>query len=67
MDNIYNLTERELEVLSLIVKGKTNTEIAKTLLITTHTTKAHVISILRKTGVKNRVKAAMLAFKKNLA
>lgn len=56
-----NLTERELEVSQYVVKGKTNKEIAQILMITHHTVKAHVASIIRKIGVKNRLDAALLA------
>ena len=42
------LTERELEVLKHLVKGKSNTEIAKELIVSVHTAKAHVCSILQK-------------------
>ena len=42
------LTEREFEVLRLLVKGKSNTEIAKELIVSVHTAKAHVCSILQK-------------------
>ncbi|MCK7488712.1 MAG: response regulator transcription factor [Bacillus subtilis] len=55
------LTERELEVLRLLVKGKSNTEIAKDLIVSVHTAKAHVCSILQKlcvwmTACKQRLK-----------
>jgi len=53
------LTNREKEVLILIQKGFTNKEIAKELSISTHTAKAHVSEILRKTGAKNRLLAAL--------
>ena len=43
-----SLTERELEVLKFVVMGKSNTEIAKELLISVHTAKAHVCSIFKK-------------------
>lgn len=56
-----SLTERELEILQYVVAGKTNKEIAEKLTITHHTVKAHVASILRKTGVKNRVELALIA------
>ena len=42
------LTEREFEVLRLLVKGKSNTEIAKEIIVSVHTAKAHVCSILQK-------------------
>ena len=69
-DNLYtksakdvNLTERERETLSLVVEGKTNTEIAKALNISSHTAKAHVGSILSKLSVADRVQAAVKAIR----
>ena len=56
-----NLTHREMEVLKLVIKGKSNREIAQFLVITHHTVKAHVSAILRKFGVKSRVEAVVLA------
>ena len=44
------LTEREYEVLSYVMQGLTNRQIAKELTITYHTVKAHVAAIIRKTG-----------------
>lgn len=61
-----NLTERELEVLQYVVEGKTNKEIAQILTITHHTVKAHVASIIRKFGVKNRLEAALIAATKGI-
>jgi len=60
------LTERELEVLRLLVKGKSNTEIAKDLIVSVHTAKAHVCSILQKLCVDDRVQAAVKAVKENI-
>lgn len=60
------LTEREQEVLGLLVKGKSNTEIAKALIVSVHTAKAHVCSILQKLYVEDRVQAAVKAIKENL-
>lgn len=60
------LSEREYEVLKLIVMGKTNTEIAKELMISVHTAKAHVCSILQKMGVDDRVQVAVNAIRKGL-
>jgi DNA-binding NarL/FixJ family response regulator len=60
------LTSRELEVLQLIVEGKSNPEIAETLFISIHTAKAHVGSILNKLCVNDRVQAAIKALKENL-
>ena len=52
-------TEREKEVLKLLVLGLNNKEISEKLVISNHTTKAHVASIYRKLGVTNRVQAAV--------
>lgn len=64
--NAFGLTERELEVLALIVDGLNNMEIAKKLFITRATAKAHVHSILQKLYVKDRTKAAVCAMKEGL-
>lgn len=60
------LTEREIEVLRLLVKGKSNTEIAKELIVSVHTAKAHVCSILQKLCVDDRVQAAVKAVREHL-
>ena len=60
------LTEREVEVLRLLVKGKSNTEIAKELIVSVHTAKAHVCSILQKLCVDDRVQAAVRAVREHL-
>lgn len=62
-DEQVNLTEREMEVLKLLVDGKSNTEIADELIISFHTAKAHVCSILAKLCVNDRVQAAVKAVK----
>ncbi len=64
--NIYGLTERELEVLALIVEGLSNPQIADRLIITRATAKAHVHSILQKLYVDDRTKAAVMAMKEGL-
>lgn len=60
------LTERESQVLSLLVEGKSNSEIADALSVSVHTAKAHVCSILQKLSVHDRVQAAVKAVKENL-
>lgn len=55
MEDINILTTREKEILALIVEGKSNPEIARALIISTHTVKAHIESIYRKLGVHNKV------------
>lgn len=59
-------TGRELEILDLIVLGRSNTEIAEELTISVHTAKAHVCSILHKLSVDNRVQAAVKAVRGSL-
>lgn len=61
-----DLTERELEVLQLVVEGKSNPEIADKLCISIHTAKAHVGSILNKLSVNDRVQAAIKALKEHI-
>lgn len=65
-DSRVQLTERELEVLKYLVQGKSNTEIAKELIVSVHTAKAHVCSILQKLCVDDRVQAAVKAIKENI-
>ena len=60
------LTERECEVLRHLVAGKSNTEIAKELIVSVHTAKAHVCSILQKLCVDDRVQAAVKAIKEGI-
>ena len=60
------LTEREFEVLKHLVDGKSNTEIAKELIVSVHTAKAHVCSILQKMCVNDRVQAAVKAVKEGM-
>lgn len=62
----FNLTEREKEVLDLLVQGFSNTEIAERIFISPHTAKAHVCSILTKLSVSDRVQAAVKATKYDL-
>ena len=62
----YGLTEREMEVLALIVEGLSNPQIADRLFITRATAKAHVHSILQKLCVDDRTKAAVTAMKEGL-
>ena len=56
----YRITPRELEVLVLVARGKTNDEIAGALGISLGTVKSHVASSLEKLSVPNRTAAATL-------
>lgn len=60
------LTVKEREVLRLIVEGMSNTQIAKALEISLHTTKAHVCSVLQKLSVQDRMQAAVKAVQHSL-
>lgn len=62
----YDLTEREVDVLTLISMGKTNQEIADKLCVSLNTVKKHVCSVLKKLGLSNRTQAANLAKQFNL-
>mgnify|MGYP000627647852 CR=1 FL=1 len=60
------LTKRELEILYLLIEGQSNRQIAKDLIISIHTVKAHIESIYRKFGVHNKVQAAIYAVHYNM-
>ncbi|MDB9422008.1 response regulator transcription factor [Microcystis aeruginosa CS-563/04] len=60
------LTERELEILDLIVAGFSNAQIADRLYITIGTVKTHVRNLLNKLSVDDRTQAAVLALRSGL-
>ena len=60
------LSAREVEVLKLIAQGLLNKQIAHTLLITEHTVKTHVKSILEKLGAEDRTQAATVAIRRGI-
>lgn len=62
----FKLTEREFEVLSRIVEGQSNPQIASALYLSLNTIKSHVNSILNKLGVNDRVQAAVFAVRNQL-
>jgi NarL family two-component system response regulator LiaR len=62
----YDLTEREREVLNLVVQGQSNQQIAETLVISITTVKAHISSILSKLLVSSRAEAIAFAIKHKL-
>ena len=51
----YGISEREQEIVRLLLRGCTNSEIGAALCISSHTVKNHVYSVYRKAGVRNRV------------
>jgi len=63
---IAQLSSRELEVLKLLVEGKSNPEIAEGLYISLSTAKAHIRNIMTKLAVDDRVQAAVVAMRSGL-
>jgi len=61
-----HLTQRELEVLSLVIEGRENGEIAAELHLSASTVKRHVTALLEKLGVENRVQAAVYGIRHEL-
>jgi NarL family two-component system response regulator LiaR len=61
-----DLSEREREVLVLLVQGLSNAEIAEHLMVSTAAAKYHVSSIISKLGAANRTEAAALALQHDL-
>ena len=57
-----SLTERELQVLSLVAKGLSNSEIAEAIYVTPATAKTHVSRLLMKLGARDRAQLIVIAY-----
>ncbi|MBP3821390.1 helix-turn-helix transcriptional regulator [bacterium] len=62
-ESTKKLSEREQNVLMCVLKGMTNIEIGKTMVISPHTAKAHLSSALKKINCKNRLCFVLKALK----
>ncbi len=63
IDDNYNLTDREKDVLKYVCEGLNNSEISKILDVSVNTVKVHVSSIIQKLGVEDRTQVVVKAFK----
>lgn len=66
MANLSDLTPRELEILQLILTGKTNKAIAVEVLISPRTVEFHLDNIYAKTGTRTRLMAGLWAIQQGL-
>ncbi|MFH8902670.1 response regulator [Streptomyces coeruleorubidus] len=64
--SVEGITEREREVLTLVGRGRSNTEIAENLFITVATAKSHVSRLLAKLGARDRVQLVITAYEMGL-
>ncbi len=65
-DLVHPLSEREIEVLRLLATGLGNREIGELLFVSENTVKTHVVHIIGKLGVSDRVQAAVWAARRGL-
>jgi DNA-binding NarL/FixJ family response regulator len=64
---VHNLTRRELDVTSLIVKGHSNRQIAQELKLSEETVKRHLSNVFEKLSISTRLELAILAIERNFA
>ncbi|MCL5774169.1 MAG: response regulator transcription factor [Firmicutes bacterium] len=62
----YNLSAQEKRIISLVIEGMTNRQIADKLTLSENTIKSHLQNIMEKTGVRNRAELTAMAIKNDL-
>jgi len=63
---LTGLTDREVEVLTLVARGWSNQEISESLYVTSATTKTHVSRLLMKLGARDRAQLIVIAYETGL-
>lgn len=66
MANLQDLTARELEIVQLVLAGKTNKEIASEVFISKKTVEFHLYNIYEKTGLRTRLRVGLWALQQGL-